>query len=106
MALLWSGVDAASEPPAAAGAMLETIVDRIPDEDAPGWTRERPIVANAMAAVAYALRAYLHDDYQAAVWAARQLVEAADFVVEEDPAEPLAVDVAAARATAGADGVR
>jgi hypothetical protein len=40
------------------------------------------------------------------VWAARQLVEAADFVAEKDPAEPLAVDVAAARATAGADGVR
>lgn len=51
----------------------------VPDEDDEGWTASRAYAGNAAAAAAYALRAWLTDDPQEAVWAARQLFDAADL---------------------------
>lgn len=51
----------------------------VPDEDDEGWTAGRAYAGNAAAAAAYALRAWLTDDPQEAVWAARQLFDAADL---------------------------
>lgn len=51
----------------------------VPDEDNEGWTAGRAYAGNAAAAAAYALRAWLTDDPQEAVWAARQLFDAAEL---------------------------
>lgn len=52
------------------------------DEDDPAWVPSDAVLENAVAAVAYAYDAARSDEVSAAVWAARQLDEAADFVDE------------------------
>lgn len=54
----------------------------VPHDDDDDWTLLRPLAQNAAASVAYALRTWLHDDPQEAVWSARQLYEAADYLVQ------------------------
>jgi hypothetical protein len=56
----------------------------VPDEEEEeeGSVTESAYGQNAAAAVAYALRTQLADDPQEAVWAARQLYEAADFAAQ------------------------
>ena len=49
------------------------------DED--GWSVEAGYGQNAAAATAYAIRTWLTDDPQEAVWAARQVYELADYAV-------------------------
>lgn len=46
------------------------------DED---WVLESGYAQNGIAAIAYAIRSWLSDDPQEAVWAARQVYEAADY---------------------------
>lgn len=88
-------VSGATEQPlaeiAARGADAESLVPSDDDED---WTAASPIAQNAAAAVAYALRAQLSGDPQDGVWAARQLYEAADFLVQLAEAEPTYVQAA------------
>lgn len=57
----------------------EELVPHDEDED---WSLTSPLAQNAAACVSYALRAWLSEDPQEAVWAARQLVEAADYIVQ------------------------
>jgi hypothetical protein len=55
----------------------------VPDEEDEGWVTESAYGQNGAAAVAYALRTQLADDPQEAVWAARQLYEAADYAAQQ-----------------------
>jgi hypothetical protein len=55
----------------------------VPDEDDEGWTAGRTYAGNAAAAAAYALRAWGTNDPQEAVWAARQLFDAADLAYSQ-----------------------
>jgi uncharacterized protein YjaG (DUF416 family) len=101
----WDVVGATEHPVAeiaAHGADAELLVPSDDDED---WTEASPIAQNAAAAVAYALRTQLSGDSQDGVWAARQLYEAADFLVQlaeadhtyvqsADKEDPVAVAVA------------
>lgn len=53
----------------------------VPDEDDEGFI-DVALAQNAVGCVAYVLRARLSHDVQDAVWAARQLYEAADHIVQ------------------------
>lgn len=70
---------------AASGMEIEAIrlgdeaESMVPDEDEGGWTPAKAYAGNAAAAAAYALRVWITDDAQHAVWAALQLFDAADF---------------------------
>jgi hypothetical protein len=54
----------------------------VPDDDDEDWTALSPLAQNGAAAVAYALRTWLSKDAKEAVWAARQLYEAGDYLVQ------------------------
>jgi len=56
----------------------------VPDEDGESASVDVALEQNAVAAVAYALRAVGSHDAQDVVWAARQLYEAADHIVQRD----------------------
>lgn len=56
----------------------------VPHDDDADWSAWSPFAQNAAASVAYALRAWLSGDSQDAVWAARQVYEAADYLVQLD----------------------
>jgi len=58
----------------------------VPDEDDETIGPNVALVQNAIASVAYALRARLSPSVQEAVWAARQLYEAGDFIVQRGAA--------------------
>jgi len=74
--LVWSGSVSAERQ-----QEVEELVPHEDDEDAPV---EVALVQNAIAAVAYALRAVGSHDAQDVVWAARQLYEAADYIVQRE----------------------
>lgn len=80
--LAWSV--AASEPASLSDikSARETAESLVPDDQDDNWMILSPLAQNAAASVAYALRASLVDDPQEAVWAARQLHEAADYLVQ------------------------
>lgn len=59
--------------------IAESLVPSDEDED---WSPLRPLAQNAAAAAAYALRVWPAGRTQEAVWAARQLYEAADYIVQ------------------------
>ena len=67
---------------------LEEVIDSVeslaPFEDE-GWVLESGYAQNGIAAIAYALRSWLSNDPQQAVWAARQVYEAADYAIERGP---------------------
>ena len=54
----------------------------VPSDDSDAWNLLSPIAQNAAAGAAYALRAWLLDSSQEAVWSCRQLYEAADYIVQ------------------------
>ncbi len=54
----------------------------VPNDQDDDWSDWSPIAQNAAAAVAYALRTALLDDPQQAVWGARQLYEAGDYLIQ------------------------
>jgi len=60
----------------------ETAESLVPRED-DDWVLEAGYAQNAIAAIAYAARAWLTDDPQEAVWAARQVYEAADYGAQQ-----------------------
>ncbi len=64
-------------------AMVE-VEQLVPDEDDEHARADVALVQNAIAAVAYALRSKGSNDAQDAVWAARQLYEAADYIVQRE----------------------
>ena len=66
----------------------EAVEALVPHEDDDDWSQWSAFAQNAAAAVAYALRTLLSGDSQNGVWAARQLYEAADFVVRASTPGP------------------
>jgi hypothetical protein len=60
----------------------ETAEKMVPYED-DDWVMEAGYAQNAVAAIAYAARSWLIDDPQEAVWAARQVYEAADYGAQQ-----------------------
>lgn len=60
----------------------ETAEEMVPYED-DDWVMEAGYAQNAIAAIAYATRSWLTDDPQEAVWAARQVYEAADYGAQQ-----------------------
>jgi len=71
---------------AADGDQIERARERaealVPDDEDEDWTLLSPLAQNAAAAVAYALRTCPSGDVQEATWAARQVHEAADYLVQ------------------------
>jgi uncharacterized protein YjaG (DUF416 family) len=86
----------------------------VPDDQDEDWTMLSPLLQNAAASVAYALRACLASDPRDAVWAARQVHEAADYLVQltgsdhsyvDDPAsEPMLIAIRAIESALDMDG--
>jgi len=60
-------------------AAAESLVPSDDDED---WLTLSALAQNSAASAAYAIRAWLTGDSQEAVWAARQLYEAGDYIVQ------------------------
>jgi Protein of unknown function (DUF416) len=54
----------------------------VPNDDDENWSTLSPLAQNAAASTAYAVRTWLLEDPQQAVWAARQLFEAGDYLVQ------------------------
>jgi uncharacterized protein YjaG (DUF416 family) len=54
----------------------------VPDDNDADWSVWSPLAQNAAAAVAYSLRTWLSGDSQNGAWAARQLYEAADYLLQ------------------------
>lgn len=54
----------------------------VPSDDSDDWSVLSPIAQNASAGAAYALRTWQSGETQEAVWACRQLYEAADYVLQ------------------------
>lgn len=77
--LAWSATASAQQAQKAQLAVEDLVPDE-DDEDAP----DVALVQNAIAAVAYALRTASSQDAQDVVWAARQLHEAADYIVQRE----------------------
>lgn len=78
LTLAWQPVG--STPLEELSAVLERTVAYVPHDDTPGW-EAAPIAANAVAATYYALRVQRSGSVQDAVWSARQIVEAADYIM-------------------------
>ncbi|WP_136518153.1 DUF416 family protein [Cellulomonas telluris] len=64
----------------------EVAEDMVPTDEG-DWVFEMGYGQNAVAAVAYAVRTWLSDDPQEAVWAARQVYEAADLAAQDASGE-------------------
>src|SRR5437660_2822044 len=67
-------------------AMRNRVMEAAPNAGDPELFPGAAVAQNAVAAVCYALEACLTDEVQPAVWAARQLYEAADAVVQQGAA--------------------
>ncbi len=78
--LAWS---ASTSREQAEQAQLE-VEELVPDEDDEDAPVDVALVQNTIAAVAYALRTMGSHDAQDVVWAARQLYEAADYIVQRE----------------------
>jgi hypothetical protein len=61
---------------------LQNTVEAMVPTDSHEWVHEMGYGQNAIAAVAYSLRAWASDDPQEAVWGARQVYEAADYAAQ------------------------
>lgn len=75
--LVWeaAGGGGSEEGMKGAGEFAESLVPYEDDD----WVLESGYAQNGIAAIAYAIRSWLSDDPQEAVWAARQVYEAADY---------------------------
>lgn len=97
-ALLREALDRAwaVQPGAVAGGdierLREAVESLVPQDDQPDFSVWSPLAQNAAAAVAYALRLWLSGESQNGVWAARQLYEVADYVLQVDEAGDAYVD--------------
>lgn len=60
------------------------VEELVPDEDDEDVRVDVALVQNAITAVAYALGAAISRDAQEVIWAARQLYEAADYIVQRE----------------------
>jgi uncharacterized protein YjaG (DUF416 family) len=80
--LAWSIAASHSAPTTAIDEARDVAESLVPDDQDDNWTILSPLAQNAAAGVAYALRAWLVDDPREAMWAARQLHEAADYLVQ------------------------
>lgn len=78
--LAWSSSVSAEQ----AELAQQEVAELVPDEDDEDAPVDVALVQNAIAAVAYALRAVGSHDAQDVVWAARQLHEAADYIVQRE----------------------
>lgn len=76
---VWTAVDAGGVDLAAVSATAELMV---PDEEDPDWVHESAYAQNAVASIAYAAESWRTDAVQQAVWAARQVYEAADHAAQ------------------------
>lgn len=80
--LAWCGGKPGARPGPEVDAGRQVAESLVPYDDDVDWTELSPLAQNAAAAVAYALRAWISGDAQDGVWAARQVYEAADFLVQ------------------------
>lgn len=80
--LAWSLAAGACVSAGDVAAARDTSEGLVPDDEDEDWMLLSPLGQNAAAAVAYAMRTWLTGDAQEAVWAARQLHEAADYLVQ------------------------
>jgi hypothetical protein len=78
----WSAAAGESLPVGEVEAASELAESLVPDDQDEDWTTLSALRQNAAAAVTYALWASLHHDPQDAVWAAREVYEAADYLVQ------------------------
>lgn len=78
--LAWS----ASGSSAQVAQAQQEVEELVPDEDDEEAATDVALVQNAIAAVAYALRAAGSHDAQDVLWAVRQLYEAADYIVQRE----------------------
>lgn len=78
--LAWSA-SASAQQVERAQAEVEELV---PDEEDEDRTADVALVQNSIIAVAYTLRAKGSSDTQEVIWAARQLYEAADYIVQRE----------------------
>jgi uncharacterized protein YjaG (DUF416 family) len=76
-------LDAAWSADVGRAVNVADVIAVMPRDDEMGLFRAWAIARNAVASVAYALEVRLKGDVQASVWAARQLYEAADTVVQQ-----------------------
>lgn len=60
----------------------QAVEELVPHDDDADWSVWSPLAQNAAAAVAYALRTWMSGDAQNSMWAARQLYEAADYLLQ------------------------
>nr|WP_237657265.1 DUF416 family protein [Agreia sp. COWG] len=60
----------------------EQLLMLLPDDSDPDWVLMSPIAQNAVASVVYALNVLGAGDQNDPVWAARQVFEAADFIIQ------------------------
>jgi uncharacterized protein YjaG (DUF416 family) len=79
-----SGPDLAPEPES--GLWREQIGQVVPGDDDEALLPGSAVAQNAVASVAYVLEAWCTGDGRASVWAARQLYEAADVIVQQGAA--------------------
>jgi hypothetical protein len=86
---VWRSCAGGSEDVRGVQMLAESMV---PGED-DQWVFETGYGQNAIAAVAYAARTWLTDDPQEAVWAARQVYEAADYGAQQYFSEVAAYSV-------------
>ncbi len=61
---------------------IEAVEKLVPDEDDPDWPGSIPLMENAAAAVVYALRTSRSGESREALYAALQLYEASDYLVQ------------------------
>lgn len=78
----WSLPQRDAATPADIGEWRQRVEEAVPSEDDGGELPGSAVAQNAMACVAYALRAWETDDPREAAWAARQLYEAGDAVAQ------------------------
>lgn len=76
----------APEQMAELGSMRKRVMDAAPNSEDLRMSPGVAVAQNAVASVCYAIEVCLTGDVQASVWAARQLYEAADAVVQQSAA--------------------
>ena len=80
--LAWSVAGGSTPAESEVEEARELAESLVPDDEDDDWTELSPLVQNSAAAVAYAVRTCAAGDPQEATWAARQLYEAADYLVQ------------------------
>jgi len=79
----WAGTQSQESSTDKLASTVEQIETLAPNDDDEALFPGLAVAQNAVASVAYALRTWLQNDPQQAVWAARQLYDAADVIVQQ-----------------------